>query len=313
MEKINRICAVYFSPTGTTRKITEYLASKLSELLKIPYQMYSYTLPEERAEMSDSQRRWEKTVDKTETDFLCLTAEDLLIWATPVYAGRIPNKTLDFVKQTLKGCSTPSIPVVVYGNRCFDNALSELAGIMRENGCIPVGAAAVVARHTFSETLAAGRPEKADFEELDRLAAAIAEKEIIAEAAERIGSTEPGDAVSLKWKPVTVPGEEHPEKYYVPLKEDGTPAKFLKAKPLVDSGRCTGCGACQAVCPMGSITRGSLPEFAGICIKCQACRRTCPNGAIYFEDEDFLSHVRMVENNYADAKKTEIFYPHPAF
>ena len=85
--------------------------------------------------------------------------------------------------------------------------------------------------------------------------------------------------------------------YYTPLKEDGAPAKFLKAKPLTDWSKCSRCGACARFCPMGSIDRETM-EAVGVCIKCQACVRKCTRRAKYFDDPDFLSHVAMLEQNY---------------
>ncbi len=55
------------------------------------------------------------------------------------------------------------IPVVVCGNRSFDNALAELNHILEKNGCHSIAAAAVIARHSFSHVLAAGRPDDEDF------------------------------------------------------------------------------------------------------------------------------------------------------
>jgi ferredoxin len=91
--------------------------------------------------------------------------------------------------------------------------------------------------------------------------------------------------------------------YYTPLKEDGSPAKFLKAKSKADPGKCNRCMFCSAVCPMGSIEETDPFSVTGICIKCQACVRRCPAGARYFDDPDFLSHVRMLEENYQEPKE----------
>ncbi len=57
--------------------------------------------------------------------------------------------------------------------------------------------------------------------------------------------------------------------YYVPLKEDSTPVKFLRAKSDTEIDRGTGCGLCVEICPMKSIDdkNDSVP---GICIKCHA-------------------------------------------
>ena len=88
--------------------------------------------------------------------------------------------------------------------------------------------------------------------------------------------------------------------YYTPLKEDGTSAHFLKAKPVTEASRCTRCGICASVCPMGSIAADEPDSTAGICIKCHACIKTCPARARRFLDGDFLSHVKMLENTLGD-------------
>lgn len=278
--KITKVKGIYFSPTDTTKEITTFMTKKMAENLNVPFELISYTLPEERKQTFD------------------FAADELIIWGTPVYAGRIPNKTLSFVKEALHGHDTPMIPVAVYGNRSVDNGLSELTGSMKDQGGIPVAGAAVVARHSFSTVLAKGRPDEQDYMKL---------QEFCDEAAEKLVKTDNLADIHL-----VVCGKEHPQAYYVPKKEDGTPAKFLKAKPLVDETKCTTCGICGQVCPMGSYTVDNMkkPSCTGICIKCQACVRKCPEHAIYFDDEAFLSHVRMVEKNFPQRKEPQFFHIH---
>ena len=96
--------------------------------------------------------------------------------------------------------------------------------------------------------------------------------------------------------------------YYVPQGEDGQPAQFLKAKPVTDAGKCTKCGICAKVCPMGSVSAQDFSEVPGICIKCQACVVKCPEGAKYFDAPGFLSHVRMLEQNFTARKEPEWYF-----
>ena len=98
-----------------------------------------------------------------------------------------------------------------------------------------------------------------------------------------------------------------PGPYYRPLRMDGEPAVFLKAKPKTDAGKCTNCGMCARVCSMGSIDSEDTSKVPGICIKCQACVARCPVGAKYFDDPDFLSHREMLETHYTEEKPNTIW------
>lgn len=268
-----KLKAYYFSPTGGTFHVAARLAGHLAGRLGLPVECHSYTLPAEREVLPT------------------LDADDVVLWATPVYAGRIPNKTLDYVRRAIHGNGNPAVALVTFGNRAYDNALAELVGLMHDGGLRLVGGAAVVTRHAFSDTLGAGRPDADDLAALDRFAGEVAERIPVVSAAV-----------------LTVPGEAHSERYYTPMKVGNTPAGFLKARPTCVTDSCTRCGKCLSVCPMGSIAeRNGMPVFDGVCIKCQACRRICPTGAITFDDPDYLSHVAMIERTFEKPKRSEFY------
>ena len=52
-----------------------------------------------------------------------------------------------------------AVPVVLYGNRNYDDGLMELRNVLRDNGFCPVSAGAFVGEHSFSRILGAGRPD----------------------------------------------------------------------------------------------------------------------------------------------------------
>lgn len=259
--RLKRVCVLYFSPTGGTEKIARAAAGELAVKLGLEQEFFDFTRPEGR---------------QAEYRF---GPEDLLVMASPVYAGRLPNKLMPEYKAKIFGEGTPAVPLCVFGNRSPDEALRELVLLLEGNGFRIAAAAAFAGRHAFSDRVGEGRP---DGDDLDEIAA------FAAKAAEKLS----GDSLPL---PELDRSEIGP--YYTPLKEDGTPAKFLKAKPLTDWSKCSRCGACARFCPMGSIDRETM-EAVGVCIKCQACVRKCTRHAKYFEDPDFLSHVAMLEQNY---------------
>lgn len=268
------VWAVYYSGCGSTRRLLRGMAEAAGEALMLPVRELDYSRPEAR----------EKSY--------CFTETDLVFWGSPTYAGRLPNVLLPFLRGNFSGGGAAAVAVVLYGNRSYDDALKELCEVLAGNGFLAAAGAAVTAEHAFAPALAHGRPNGED-----RAAAA--------EFARKTALTLWGREHII---PVTVPGREPIGAYYTPLGLDGEPARFLKAKPKTDPEQCTRCGLCAAVCPMGSIPREEPTECTGICIKCQGCIRECPAGAKYFDDEAFLSHRAMLEQNYIRRRENE-FYP----
>ena len=279
--KLKGIAAVFFSPTGNTRKAVVEIADVIARREGIAVREIGFTLPGAREEV----RKFE--------------AGELVIFGTPVYAGRIPNKILPAVQKLFEGNGALAVPVVTFGNRSFDNALIELRIELEQHGFHTIAGAAFVAEHVFSNKLAAGRPDEKDLQTIRRFAEDVAEK---------IKGFEEGplDGMAEIPAPAAVKGIEPVPAYYRPLQEDGSPANFLKAKPKT-SDSCNDCGICARVCPMGSISPEDYRTVTGICIKCQACVKSCPVHAKFFDDPVMLSHTRMLEQHYERPAENEVF------
>ena len=258
---IKKLSVLYFSPTGGTEKIARYVAGELGKKLGLEPEYIPFTKPAER----EGERRF--------------GPGELLVMASPVYAGRLPNKIMPEYKAKIFGDGAIALPICVFGNRSPDEAPRELALLLEGNGFQIAGAAAFAGRHAFSDRVGAGRPDEDDLAQMAGFAASA--------AARLSGAT----------LPLLEMDRSEIGPYYTPLRADGAPAKFLKAKPLTRWEKCSHCGACARACPLGSIDRETM-EAVGLCIKCQACVRRCTVHAKYFEDPDFLSHVAMLEENY---------------
>ena len=213
---------------------------------------------------------------------------DLIILGIPTYAGRVPNKIVESIQKNIIGNQTPAIVLATYGNRSCGDTLKESVNILSQNNFYILAAASLCCEHAFSKFLASGRPNQKDYQDIICFARRIEEK-----------------------LPDYTFISEHKEwevgPYYVPLKLDGSPARFLKAFPQTNLDGCTDCKACARVCPMNSIDWNDVSKMVGICIKCQACVRVCKEHCKYFDDADFLSHVRMLEENYTEYKENQFW------
>lgn len=272
--KISKVTAVYASPTGNVKKVVCTIAEALAQSFGVPCVQDDFTLPQARQQ---------------ERHF---AAEELVVFGTPVYAGRVPNKMLPFVQELFHADGALAVPVVCFGNRNFDNGLIELRNELETNGFHTIAGAGVVSEHVFSSELATGRPNAEDLVQLKSFAGQIAEK---IQKLEEIPA------------PIAVRGDDPVGPYYRPLGIDGKPAVFLKAKPKTHEDLCNNCGLCAQVCPMSSISPEDPKTVTGICIKCQACIHKCPTHAKYFDDPAFLSHVEMLKANYTRRTESEFF------
>lgn len=270
-----KVWAVYFSATDTTKKTVLTIADEAARLLGAEREDYDFTLPGMR-----------------ENGFAA-GKDDLVIFGTPVYAGRVPNVLLKYL-ATIQGNGALAVPVVLFGNRNFDDGLIELRDILENTGFHTVAAAAFVGEHSFSKTLAAGRPDADDMKEALAFAGKIAEK---------VKGLPDGEAPA----PVEVEGVPHPYRgYYQPRDRKGVSIDIRKVKSLV-SDACDDCKICADVCPMGSISHENVREYTGICIKCGACIKKCPKQARYYEDEGYLYHQHELEEGYTRRAAISLF------
>lgn len=275
MMDIKKVWAVYFSATGTTKRVAAAIAREIAQETETEYGTFDFTLPSARE------------------DGLCFGKGDVVVFGTPVYAGRVPNVLLKYL-ATVKGNGALAVPVVLFGNRDFDDALIELRDILTADGFLPVAGAAFVGEHAFSYVLAAGRPDDQDMQkarEFGRLAAA------------KLSEAQAGDTL----KALRVDGTEKPYRgYFQPRDRAGKPIDIRKAKPLTGEA-CDDCKLCADICPMGSISHEDVREITGICIKCGACVKRCPKKAKYLDDAGYLYHKTELEEGLLRRAEPKVF------
>lgn len=275
MTKIQKVKCVFFSATGTTKKTVTWIGKTVADQLGLPCQDIDFTLPQNRQKP------------------LVFQPEDLVVFGTPVIAGRVPNILLKFL-DTLQGNGAAAVPVVLFGNRNYDDALVELRDILHNKGFQPMAAAAFVGEHSFSYILAKNRPDDLDFSIATHFGQEVAKK------VQEFQNAENYPLIEVEGVPYPYRG------YYQPRDRKGNSVDIRKVKP-VTSDACVDCKLCAKICPMGSISYENVSEYVGICIKCGACIKQCPQKAKYYTDEGYLYHQHELEEGFTRRAEPELF------
>jgi ferredoxin len=228
----------YFSPTGTTEAIVHRIARGINHGM---VEEIDITKPDVRSQS------------------LHTSGTDLLVVAVPVYIGRIPAIVMDWL-SAIQARDTPTVCVVVYGNRAYEDALLELKDTVTKRGCRPIACAAYIGEHSFSSAetpIAAGRPDTADLDHAEAFGRDVAEK---LSAASSIA-----DLIE-----VATPGN-------YPYRGN---AILWDVDFVAVTDACTQCGICADGCPIGAVDAHHSDLIDKVkCITCCACIKGCPQNA----------------------------------
>lgn len=270
--KISKIKTVFFSPTKTTKTIVQ----AISEGIGIKdVQLIDITLPEKRE------------------NALAEFDDELVIIGLPVYYGRLPEIVVSYIKL-LRGNNTLAVPVVVYGNRDYGDALLELSDILKDGGFKIFAAGSFIGEHSYSITgreIAKGRPDTNDLFQAREFGIQLSKKLVDFNMS----------------KDISIPGNRP----YVELEKLNMIKKLRKETdltfaPETDATLCTKCGKCAEVCPSGAIkinTPKKVDKYK--CIICFACIKNCPTEAKAMNESNFNSAIEQLKNFCQERKEPQ--------
>ena len=185
---------------------------------------------------------------------------DLLIFASPVYGGRIPSRIMKcFETKCVEGKKV--VGISVYGNMHSGISLLQLRELAKKHNCSFLGAGAFVAEHTYSfddAPVAEGRPNENDLEQAVQFGLAV-QKKI---------DTNDTSNVALPRSNLLLCLAKLPENTIRPMVK----------KPVI-IGECSHCDACVTFCPTKAINSDTFVIDASKCIRCFACVKKCPRKA----------------------------------
>ncbi len=236
----NRIGILFFSPTSTTKKICNAIASGMGSDNPLILDM---THPDTRAEIIDNAN---KVLDKI----------DHLIAGAPVYSGKLPLQAIECLKA-LKGNGKKATAIAVYGNRDYGIALYNMVEILSQNDFSVMAAGLFIGQHSYSDIVpvAVGRPDESDIEKARKFGTQI------------LHTSKP---LNIRDIPIQLDKHSKSDKYTALN-------PTYREKICVKCGRCAEvCPAGILSSETGNYLNRSLKK---ICLGCMACVNHCKPAA----------------------------------
>lgn len=226
--KISELKLIYFSPTGTTRKVLMDVAKSI-DLKSISYDL---------------------TIKKEMRQEAKFSSSDFALFAIPVYYGRVPDLFLEYLNH-FTGNNTPAAIVATYGCRAYDDALLELKTELENRGFKVIGAGAFPVEHSLAPTIGYRRPTKEDLKSASDFGIELNRKLKQAETFDDVDLTVPGNSPYKPYgKPAFFPKGDstYCTECMACVKACPAGAISVDNPRKTDHKKCIGCLKCVHIC-----------------------------------------------------------------
>jgi len=211
-----------------------------------------------------------------------LGEDTLLVLGFPVYYGRVPLIQEEILPRLL-GKARYALPVVVYGNRAYEDSLRELGDLCCQKGYELAAAAAFIAEHSYSAEMGTKRPDDMDRALARQFGAAV------------ISSLQEGKTLDC----ASLPGN-------VPYKIYGPKPPIV---PSFQESCTTGCNVCADLCPTRAISDDGRTIDEQRCILCAACIKKCPFQARFIDSVLMRERIQAMAAANRGQKQPQLFLP----
>lgn len=278
--KEGTIWVVYFSPSGTTRKVAEIIA-KEAEREQKPVNLHNLADPK-------------LAVDQI---YRGLSTGDILFLGSPTYAHHPVPAVTEFIGGLPESLDARAAAFVTYGGVTSGTALYDMANTLKTKGFGILGGIKVLAVHSLlwhvDTPVGAGHPDEDDERKIGEFVRRVLEK-----AKEPDTNPLPLEALDYQSESLKKEAEQ-------------SSLELLKAMmpPLeVNTEICTQCGVCQDSCPAENIQMSPFPEFRDRCILCYNCIRLCEPDAVTSPVLPILeAEIHKRREEYNEPQETRFF------
>lgn len=263
----NTVTLLYFSPTGTTRRVLEAIAAGLRPRAVTHLDLASSGTKAEAGRKAFG---------------------DITVIGVPVYAGRVPLQAASGLER-IRVKDSPAVLVVVYGNREYEDALLELKDISVKAGFTPAAGAAFIGEHSFStpdNPIAEGRPDEEDIHRAETFGRLVREK--------MTGLQSLGSVAALQ-----VPGN-------FPYRERSPSLNASPEINEEDCAYCGKCVEVCPMAAIKLHDKAFVTD-KGICILCCACVKNCLCGARVVKDPRLSALAQRLGAMCRERREPEFF------